>query len=502
MINKAIVSNRSALKAKYGAAGLAAVEAALAALVTADAARDFSTQIYWIDEKAQMTRLKGAPPINAKDQRGAKLAVDALVNALSPDYILLLDGPDVIPHIALDNPVPNDEDSTVDSDLPYASAAGFTRQAARYLKITRVVGRVPNLPGASTPDRLIQLLDIAARAAARPATEYAGYFGLSADVWRESTSMSLNETFGDHDQLEIAPPAGPPAVSAQFGKLSHFINCHGSSLRPEFYGQSGGNYPISLDSAGVAANAPAGAVVATECCYGAQLYDPGVTADPICIAYLVKGALGYLGSTTIAYGPADANGQADLLTQYFMTNVLHGASLGRALLQARVRFLSNQAMTDPTNLKTLAQFLLLGDPSISPCLPEDSTSATQGLMQVVGAADSSAQVKSRRIALANESLAVAGGKAVCSGEGEASEAAKTKVRAIAAARHYDEPKETLLGVTGGADFKRLSKAKDVTQTVMIISTKMPAPPHIIAYKHLIAHLIDDGVASIREIVSR
>jgi hypothetical protein len=41
----------------------------------------------------------GTPPINALDKKGAKNAVDAIASALSPDYLVLLDGPDVIPHI-------------------------------------------------------------------------------------------------------------------------------------------------------------------------------------------------------------------------------------------------------------------------------------------------------------------------------------------------------------------------------------------------------------------
>ena len=131
-------------------------------------------------------------------------ALHAIVNAVSPDYILLLDGPDVIPHIALDNPLPNDGDSSVDSDLPYASAASFARQPSRYLKITRVVGRVPNLPGANNPARLVALLDFAAKANPRPATDYADYFGLSASVGAQSTSMSLDEAFNGHADRTVA----------------------------------------------------------------------------------------------------------------------------------------------------------------------------------------------------------------------------------------------------------------------------------------------------------
>ena len=84
-------------------------------------------------------------------------------------------------------------------------------------------------------------------------------------------------------------------------------------------------------------------MVAAECCYGAELYDPEGGPIGICAAYLAKGAIGFLGSTTIAYGPADSNGSADLLCRFFLESVLEGASLGRALLEARQRFAKEAA---------------------------------------------------------------------------------------------------------------------------------------------------------------
>jgi hypothetical protein len=71
--------------------------------------------------------------------------------------------------------------------------------------------------------------------------------------------------------------------------------------------------------------------------------------------YLAKGAAGVVASTTIAYGPEDDNANADLICQFFIEQLLRGASLGRAMLEAR-----------PYDEKTLAQFVLLGDPSLHP----------------------------------------------------------------------------------------------------------------------------------------
>jgi hypothetical protein len=55
-----------------------------------------------------------------------------------------------------------------------------------------------------------------------------------------------------------------------------------------------------------------------------------------------------------------------LICQYFLKDVLDGASLGRSTLQARQRFIQNESPLDPVDLKTLAQFNLMGDPSIHP----------------------------------------------------------------------------------------------------------------------------------------
>jgi hypothetical protein len=81
---------------------------------------------------------------------------------------------------------------------------------------------------------------------------------------------------------------------------------------------------------------------------------------------MASGISGFWGSSTIAYGPADANDYADLICQYFLREVLNGASLGRACLQARQNYLQQAAPLDPVDLKTIAQFNLLGDPSVHP----------------------------------------------------------------------------------------------------------------------------------------
>jgi hypothetical protein len=83
-------------------------------------------------------------------------------------------------------------------------------------------------------------------------------------------------------------------------------------------------------------------------------------------AYLGSGAYAAIGSSTTAYGPADGNGQADLICRFVLEGIMTGASSGRALLDARQRYVRELGALGPEDLKTLGQFDLLGDPGLQP----------------------------------------------------------------------------------------------------------------------------------------
>jgi hypothetical protein len=237
------------------------------------------------------------------------------------------------------------------------------------------------LTGARDPSHLIALLGAAERYRSHNVTDYGTYFGLSTQSWRKSTELSLFNIFGNSAALTLAPPGGPKHPASRLAPLSHFINCHGGPSDPNFYGQRGNSYPVSLSSDVIKGRIKRGTVAAVECCYGAELYN-SVTLSlplPICQRYLIEGAYGYFGSSTIAYGPAEGNGTADLITQYFLLAILDGASLGRAALLARQQFVQQTAELDPMDLKTLGQFNLLGDPSVHPALIASATNVPKGI---------------------------------------------------------------------------------------------------------------------------
>ncbi|MFO1061993.1 MAG: hypothetical protein U1E53_34105 [Dongiaceae bacterium] len=380
-IDKVIVTNLAALRAKYGAAGLTRLQKAVNALVAADRGRGLVTQLVGLDDKTDMGRLSATPVTDPADARQNKTAIDAVYRGLAPDYLMLLGAVDVIPHQDLKNPLytggtgPEDDvDPLALGDLPYACEAAYSQAITSFLGPTRVVGRLPDVTGATDPAYLLGVLETCAGWTGRDRSAIAGCFAVTAQVWQASSRQSTANIFGSARDLQSVPPKGRPWPAARLRAPVHFFNCHGAKGSPQFFGQpasGAAQYPVALDSADLAGRIGEGTVAAAECCYGAELYGLSATRRQmgICNSYLENKAYGFLGSSTIAYGPASGNGQADLICQYFLGRVLAGSSLGRATLEARQRFVQAASPLDPSELKTLAQFSLLGDPSITPVTP-------------------------------------------------------------------------------------------------------------------------------------
>jgi len=371
-VDKVIVTNVEKLKHKYGAQWKK-IQTAIGVLIKADKKRGLNTLLVDLSSASDMKACKGkpVPATSAGDPRANKDAVDAVFETHWPAYLMLLGAIDVIPHQDLKNPVYDpggDDDKTAWSDLPYACDAAYSPNARNFLVPTRVVGRLPDVNAGSDPSYVVDLLKTAASYRQRPVADYGPYLGISAEVWKDSTDLSLRAVFGNASSMKVAPPDGPNWTPAEWGALSHFINCHGAPADWKFYGQHGNSYPVAHDAKLVPSHLPEGTVLAAECCYGAELYDPAPVGGQIgmCNTYLASGAYAYFGSSTIAYGPSDTNDWADLICQYFLQHLRSGSSAGRACLEARVQYIKRAHTLSPTDLKTLAQFSLMGDPAVTP----------------------------------------------------------------------------------------------------------------------------------------
>lgn len=367
MSTKVIVTNRTALKNKYGAS-YGSIEAAIPPLIAADRHQGIITQVVHLDDVVQMAKFNAPPVTDPLNSAQNKNAIDGVYKGTTPTYLMILGSIDIVPHQDMTNPM-HDSDPNVPGDLPYACEAPYSRNPADFIAPTRVVGRLPDLTGKADVSYFVRVIAIDAALRTRPRSDYIDYFAVSCDVWKGSTSQSLTNIFGNSAAMKLSPPDGPNWTTAQYARRSHFVNCHGGSADPKWVGQLGSFYPSAVESGLLQGNLVAGTIATAECCYGAQLYDPSLAVGGrmgISSAYLLSQACAFFGSSNIAYGPPSGQGSADLITQYFLKSLLTGASAGVAALYARQTFVKVVTPLDPVALKTLAQFNLLGDPSAHP----------------------------------------------------------------------------------------------------------------------------------------
>ena len=373
---KVLVTHRGAARAKYGSAGWTKIRQAVTELIRADKARGITTRLVALDAPSDARKVSAQPVSAATDVAAIKAAIDQIDATWQPAYLVLLGGPDLLATVNLTNPLwtgnpQDDPDQFIPSDLPYACDGALTMSPGDYRGPTRVVGRIPDLPGLTDPAVLIGQLSLAAQGKSLLRASPQPTFSVSAKVWQKSTQLSiagLSDVSGD---VHPAPPDGPGWTKQQVAAPVHFVNCHGGEFDPNWYGQqspNNWNLPVAIAASGLPGLVPAGAVVAAECCYGIAHWPPSAAHGQASVAmtYLQQGAVGVFGSSTVAYGPSTSNAYADVICRMFVAEVLAGASLGRAALLARQQFVQSQSFLDPTDLKTLAQFNLLGDPAAVP----------------------------------------------------------------------------------------------------------------------------------------
>jgi hypothetical protein len=376
--DKLLVTHQGALRRKYGVDGAARVRDALDALVEADQGRGLASRVLLLDNTQSMKAIKAAKVADG-DWVAALKAVDLAATRYQPAYLVLVGATDVVPQGQVRNPIANrgsDSDPYIPSDLPFAcdlpdswtGPQGGRLDAAELMSVTRVVGRIPDLVGADDPAMLLSAISTATSYTQRAATAYQRVFSLSAAVWKGSTVMSVDLLPGPAPTTHLSPPARSAWTKAELAPLTHFVNCHGGDTVPDWFGQAPGGRvdTVALAPEDVDRRIAGGTIVAAECCYGAMHVAPADLGGriPMMWAYLRSGAHACVGSSTTAYGPADGMGLADLVCRYAVEGIMAGASSGRALLDARQRFIRETGSMTPVDLKTLAQFDLLGDPSL------------------------------------------------------------------------------------------------------------------------------------------
>lgn len=386
-----VLSSRTALQRRFGADGFAAVDRRLQQYAMALRRRGVMAHICYCDDEASLRLDEGIAAAPASAEAGAlRDILRTLAAALSArgrtlGAALLVGGDEIVPFHRLPNPLP-DDDTVVLSDNPYAT------DDPAYVVPQRMVARLPD-GNSSDPSLLFAQLDrmTAYHYGSRPQTHRSRQFlgrhrasaapeldiwsaGYCAEIWQEVSRAVLDALTADAP-LTSSPPhlAETLDLHALRNRRLLYLNLHGAAGLPNFYGQpdavwpgAATQLPVALRPDQIDTDVADGALILSEACYGAELI--GRTVDTsIPLRALAHGALAVVGATVNAYGTmTDPLIGADLLFHHMMKHLARGEPIGRALHQARLDFAQEmyrrQGFLDDVDIKTLIEFVLLGDP--------------------------------------------------------------------------------------------------------------------------------------------
>jgi hypothetical protein len=363
-----IMSSQKKLKDKYGAEGLAKLEAKLEEYRAVLEKKALQSALVYVDDPFSLGTFHLAA-VDAEDPGAVKELLDGLEKALIAsgqplDSVLLLGGNAIVPFHQLDNPSYSphwDPDKKVLSDNPYASTDD------EVLIPERAVGRMPD--GRSNDvGLLLAQLDAAMAHHTQPTRPFFN-FGYSAEVWQKA-SQAVYGKVGKLLFLRLSPPRTLDTFRDWWLRRRKFLyfNLHGSDATPFWYGQRDASYPIAFGPQVIEGSEVQGAVVFSEACYGAYI----INKDPdeaISLKFMEQGAACFVGSTKIAFGPsAPPSTEADLMGVYFLAHIKKGLPFGQAFKEAKIAFaqemIRRQGGLDNDDEKTLLEFVLYGDPSL------------------------------------------------------------------------------------------------------------------------------------------
>jgi hypothetical protein len=400
-IVKLSVTVKRTLERKYGRTKLKKIKTAIKAWRKADTKRGIHTVHVELDNSAMMKKHGVAPVLGTATASKIKRAIDALWKRLAPDYLVLFGGDDIVPMFVVANPfdprgdshsLPPRQREKVPTDNPYASSLPFrSKRRSSYLVPDRVIGRIPDRVGDADPAWLVRYLRSAAKWEPKSVDSYMKTYAICSYRASGAAEKCMKYIARRDSKLLLSPPTKDNWRSAhrRLSARLHMIKCHGQAGDPKMYGEKSNDFPYAIKTETLRTYLKPATVVGTMCCYGAQIFSPAQAVDatskavakalrvkpkrggwPLASTYLRDGALGFIGPTVTAYSGDSEMMWADWIVAAYLNGVLGGASIGRAFLESKqdyLRWLNQQGQAPGVEEElTLIEYVLLGDPSITP----------------------------------------------------------------------------------------------------------------------------------------
>jgi hypothetical protein len=353
-----IVTSAKGLAASFDKPGIDRIVELLRELSACRRRAGIETLLYFPDSSdlsGDLPQLES--PLSAHALHDAIGSIESGLHSGAPfDYVFIVGGSGVVPFWRIENPA-GDSDGPFSSDAPYGAVEQPSDTEA-YMVPDRGVGRLP-LGHVSCLELLVS----------PPVAPRGQPYGVSAAVWKDQAARVFGLLGGG--QLDTAPPLTIDTFESErlaSGAVLYF-NVHGSKDGRSWYGQDGLSYPRVLSPESVARADPMGSLVFSEACYGG-LVEGRRPENSIALQFVTKGVGAFVGATATAYGSPDERlTEADLLAYLFLKRVLTGETYGDAFREAKTDFaaemLRRQGYLDGDDKKTLVEFDLYGDPTLS-----------------------------------------------------------------------------------------------------------------------------------------
>ena len=278
------------------------------------------------------------------------------------DAVLIVGGPEIVPHATINNLVDIDLDATIATDNVYGCSDDLpNREIVPDLAIGRLVGH--------DLDGLIAHVETMIRLH-RAAPARTGAAAIGCQLWASATTRVAAAMGAGAINSAPAFVAGASTLST-FAVKRLFVNLHGFERTPAWNGQSAAGMVSAIAPAALDAADLVGTVVFATNCYGAHV--GAKSAATSCAMQIVaRGARAFIGATCFSFGAGthstDAVRYADRLAELFFDEHVGGATAGEALTRARRRYVREtrtpHGVLPPHDHKTATQFLLLGDPTL------------------------------------------------------------------------------------------------------------------------------------------
>ena len=285
-----------------------------------------------------------------------------IVDVACPKYLFILGNEEIVDVVRWKNQVPGDADAVVESDLCYSTLdvnTPWDGQAYDFDEVMRV-GRLPSRrdEGLASYFRYFEnaVRFIGSMDKVRP-------YGLSALVWKDESNEEYKAI--SDDTVDVSPEITAKDVYGRIDAEANlfFFNLHGSNDTRFWYGQSASSYPEAFEPA-ILDGRGNPYFIGVEACYGARYLGGLDENQSVMMTAMRNRCMAFLGSSRIAFGAVKPEGCcADIVVGDFIRHLAEGRSVGDAHVEGLRHLSADDDGMDDTDVKTLAEFSLYGDPS-------------------------------------------------------------------------------------------------------------------------------------------